>query len=204
MLDAERGALIHTLIANRRLLAFCGVLSAVISVIYLLMQATNEPATFHSWNRTIVIQGVLAVVAGACGVAAGLLRSKNGRCWLMVVSGVALGALGVIQVGFRHFSISFLTVALLVIVMAVSLGILEMGIARTLRRQGHAADGWFFGLAGVVSVSFAVAFIALGLRWIRIEPGSHADLLWLGAYFGFNAICMLAMAALLTLRGSPA
>jgi hypothetical protein len=36
--------------------------------------------------------------------------------------------------------------------------------------------------------------LALGLRWIRVEPGSRSDLLWLGSYFGFSAICMLALA----------
>jgi hypothetical protein len=186
--------LIHTLGANRWLLAACGVLGAVLSVIYLLMQATNGPLTFHSWRRTIVVQGVLALAAGACAIAAGLLRSKNGRCWLMAMNGGALGALGVIQVGFTRVPISFLTIALLVIVMAVCLGVLELGIARGMRRQGRVADGWFFAFAGVVSIGFAAAFLALGLRWTGIEPGSHADLLWLGAYFGFGAICMLAMA----------
>jgi uncharacterized membrane protein HdeD (DUF308 family) len=176
------------------LVALCGVLDAIISVIYVVMQETDGPLTLHSWNGTVVFLGKLALAAGACMIAAGVWRSATGTGWLLVLNGLALGALGVIQYGLTRFRISFLTVALLIIVMAMSIGILELVIARTLRRQRHVADGWFLALAGVASFGFAVAFLALGFRWIKIEPGSHSDLLWLGSYFGFSAICMLGLA----------
>jgi len=185
--------LIQTLIKNWPLLALCGILDAIISVIYLIMQETDGPLAFHSWNGTVVFLGKLALAAGACTIAAGILRSTNGKCWLLVLNGLALGALGLIQYGFVRFPISFLTVALLVILMAMSIGVLELIIARTLRRQRQVVDGWFLALAGVASVGFALAFFALGFHWIKIEPGSHADLLWLGSYFGFSAICMLVL-----------
>ena len=185
--------MIQTLIKNWPLLALCGILDAIISVIYLIMQETDGPLAFHSWNGTVVFLGKLALAAGACTIAAGILRSTNGKCWLLVLNGLALGALGLIQYGFVRFPISFLTVALLVILMAMSIGVLELIIARTLRRQRQVADGWFLALAGVASVGFALAFFALGFHWIKIEPGSHADLLWLGSYFGFSAICMLVL-----------
>ena len=185
--------MIQTLIKNWPLLALCGILDAIISVIYLIMQETDGPLAFHSWNGTVVFLGKLALAAGACTIAAGILRSTNGKCWLLVLNGLALGALGLIQYGFVRFPISFLTVALLVILMAISIGVLELIIARTLRRQRQVADGWFLALAGVASVGFALAFFALGFHWIKIEPGSHADLLWLGSYFGFSAICMLVL-----------
>jgi len=185
--------LIQTLIKNWPLLALCGILDAIISVIYLIMQETDGPLAFHSWNGTVVFLGKLALAAGACTIAAGILRSTNGKCWLLVLNGLALGALGLIQYGFVRFPIRFLTVALLVILMAISIGVLELIIARTLRRQRQVADGWFLALAGVASVGFALAFFALGFHWIKIEPGSHADLLWLGSYFGFSAICMLVL-----------
>jgi len=158
------------------------------------MQETDGPLTFHSWNGTIAFLGKLALAAGACTIAAGIFRSTNGKSWLLVLNGLALGALGVIQYGFVRYRISFLTVALLIIVMAMSIGILELVIARTLRRQRTVADGWFLTSSGVVSAGFAFAFLALGLRWIKIDPGSHADLLWLGSYFGFSAVCMLGLA----------
>ena len=186
--------MIQTLTRNWVLLALCGVLDAVISVIYIVMQETDGPVTLRSWNGTLGFLGKLALAAGACTIAAGLWRSATGKGWLLAPNGLALGALGLIQCGLTRFRISLLTVALLIILMAMSMGTLAWVIARTLRRQRHLADTGFLALAGAVSFGFAVAFLALGLRWIRIEPGSHSDLLWLGSYFGFSAICMLGLA----------
>jgi uncharacterized membrane protein HdeD (DUF308 family) len=193
--------MLQTLINNWVLLALCGILDAIISVIYLIMRDSDGPLTFHSWNGTVVFLGKLALAAGACTIAAGILRSTKGKCWFLVLNGLALSALGLIQYGFVRFPISFLTVALLIILMAMSIGILELVIARTLRRQRHVADGWFLALAGVVSVGFALAFFALGFRWIKMDPGSHADLLWLGSYFGFSAMCMMGLALCLHSQG---
>jgi uncharacterized membrane protein HdeD (DUF308 family) len=185
---------IQTLIRNWVLLALCGVLDAIISVIYVVIEETDGPLTLHSWNGMVVFAGKLALVAGACTIAAGIWRSATGKGWLLVLNGLALGALGLIQYGLTRFRISFLTIALLIVVMAMSMGILELVVARTSRHRRHIADGWFLALAGVASFGFAVAFLGLGLRWIKIAPGSHADLLWLGSYFGFSAICMLGLA----------
>lgn len=186
--------LIQTLTKNWVWLALCGVLYAIISVIYLIMRETSGPVTFHSWGSTIVFLGKLALAAGACAIAAGIPRSTKCICWPLVLNGLALGALGLIQYGFTGFRISFLTVALLIILMAMSSGLLEFLIARALRRQGHFEDGWFLASAGATSIGFAAVFFALGFRWIKLEPGSHSDLLWLGSYFGFSAICMVTLA----------
>jgi uncharacterized membrane protein HdeD (DUF308 family) len=193
--------LIQTLVNNRLWLALSGVLEAIISVEYFIMQGTDGPLTFHSWNGTVMFLGKLGLAAGAGTITAGVLRSKNGKCWPLVLNGLALVALGLIQYAFVHSPISFLTVALLIVLMAMSIGILELAIARTLPRQRHLADGWVLTFAGVASVGFALAFLALGFRWIKIEPGSHVDLLWLGAYFGFSALCRLGAAARLHGRG---
>lgn len=189
-----RCALIQTPMKTRLLLALCGVLDAVISVIYLVMRGADGPLTFHSWNGAVTLLGELAMAAAACTIAAGSWRSTNGRSWLLVLNGLALGALGLIQYALVRYPISFLTIALLIMVMATSLGGFELAIAKTLRRRGDRADGWFLTAAGVASAGFALAFLALGLRWIPIEPGSHLDLLWLGAFFGFSAICMVGLA----------
>ena len=178
-------AVIQTLRKNWWLLALCGVLDAAIAAIYFVM---NGPLSSHSWNGAVTLVGELAMAAGMCSVAAGIWRSANGRCWLLVLNGLALCAFGVIAYGLVRFPISFLTVAALIIVMAVSLAVLELTIARGLRRE------WFSRVAGVVAVGFAAAFLALGARWIGIAPGSHADLVWMGAYFAFSAICMLVLA----------
>jgi uncharacterized membrane protein HdeD (DUF308 family) len=185
--------MIQTLIKNWWLLALCGVLDAMIAVIYLIIQETNGPLTFQEWNGMIVFLGELTLAAGACTIAAGIWRSTKGKSWLLVLNGLALGALGLIYYRLVRFGISFLTIALLIVLMAISIGILQFVTARTLRRQRHIADGWFVGFAGVASVGFALAFFALGFRWIKLGPGSHSDLLWLGSYFGFSAICMLGL-----------
>lgn len=186
--------MIQTLTRNWLLLAMCGFLYATISVTYLIMRHTDGPLTFHSWNGTVALLGKLALAAGACTIAAGMLRATKGKCWLLVLNGLALGALGLIQYSFVRLPISFLTVALLIVLMAMSTGIFNLVIARTLRHRHPAADGWFLSLAGVFSVGFALAFFALGFRWIEIKPGSHVDLLWLGSYFAFSAICTLGLA----------
>jgi hypothetical protein len=196
--------MIQTLTNNRLLLALCGVIQAMIAAIYLAMQAGGRTLTFLSWNGAVGLQGKLALAAGACAIAAGVLRSGSGKCWMLALHGLALGALGVIQFGFVRFPVSFLSVSLLIVVMAISMGALELEIGATLRRLHHAAGGWLLSLAGMASIGFAVGFIALGFGWIRIEPGSYTDLLWLGAFFGFNAICMLLLFVRLGSNAVPA
>ena len=187
--------MIQTLIQNWWLLALCGVLDALISVVYLVMAGTDGPILSSTWRGTVVFVGKLAMAAGACTIAAAIWRSRSGKSWALALNGLALAALGFIQYGLTRFRISILAFAMLIIVMTVSGGILELTVARTLRRQRHIAAGWFFGLAGIVSVAFVLPSLALGLHWIRIEPGSDLDLLWLGFYFGFAAICTMTLAA---------
>ena len=186
--------MIETLIKNWWLLALCSVLDAAISAIYFLMQGTDGPVLSHTWSGTVVFVGKLAMAAGACTIAAGIWRSGNGKNWALALNGLALAALGFIQYGLTRFRVSILAFAVLIIVMAVGIGAVELGVARAFRRQHHPADGWFFGLAGIVSAGFVLPSLALGLRWIPIERGSHLDLLWLGSYFGFAAICTMALA----------
>jgi high-affinity Fe2+/Pb2+ permease len=78
--------------------------------------------------------------------------------------------------------------------MAMTVGILAFTVARTLRRR--VTDEWFFGSAGAASVGFALAFLALANHWIQLErrPFHHSVFLWFCFYFGFSAICMLALA----------
>jgi uncharacterized membrane protein HdeD (DUF308 family) len=171
---------------NWWLLALCGVLDAIISVIYF----NHAGRGFHE-TEPVVFLGKLTLAAGACTITAAMWSSRNGKSWLLVLNGLACSALGLIFT-FWTGPLSFSTVALLIILMAMSIGIYELATARTLRL--HVADGWFLGLAGVVSVGFALAFVALGIGWIKVEPGSYLDLLWLGSYFSFSAICKLGLA----------
>jgi uncharacterized membrane protein HdeD (DUF308 family) len=197
-------SLIQTLIKNWWLLALCGVLDAIYSVTNLFMQNPDGSLTLriYALQSTVVFLGNLALAAGACTIAAGIWRSTQGKSWLLVLNGLALIALGLIFNGIFGFRISFRTVALLLVIIAMSIGIFEWVIARALRRQRHVADESFLGLAGAASVGFALAFFALAFGWIKLEPRPHADFLWFGSYFGFSAICMLGLALRLnSLRG---
>jgi uncharacterized membrane protein HdeD (DUF308 family) len=183
-------------------LALCGVLDVVISAIYLLMYTTDGPVLAQTWTGTVMFLGELAMLAGGCTIAAAFWRSKNRKSPALFVNGLAVAALGFVQYGLTRFRISILVFAVLVGVMTVSMGIVALAFARKSRRQ-NPAEGWFFAIAGVISIGFVLPSIAFGLRWIPIEPGSHTDLLWLGSYFGFAAICTIALAIRLHRPGVP-
>jgi|SRR5579872_3409150 len=188
--------MIQTLIKNWWLLAVCGVLEAIYSAVNLFMQDPDGSLALRKYGlkSTVVLLGELALAAGVCTIAAAMWRSKQGKSWLLALNGLALTALGLILNGIFGFGISFRTIAVLVVVMATSIGIFEWVIARALRRQHHVADEWFLGLAGAASIGFALTFLAFGFHWIELEPRPHADFLWFGSYFGFSAICMLGLA----------
>ncbi len=188
--------MIQTLIKNWWLLALCGVLEAIYSLANLFMQ---DPDGFlvlrtHVLKSTVLFLGRLALAAGVCTFAAAIWRSAKGKSWLLVLNGLALSALGLLFNGIFGFRIGFRAVALLLVVMAVSSGIFEWVIARTMRRLGQVADEWVFGVAGAASIGFALAFLAFAFRWIKLEPGARWDLPWFGSYFGFSAVCMLGVA----------
>ena len=157
------------------------------------MQDPDGSLTFRKYAvpATVVFLGKLALAAGACTIAAGIWRSAQGKSWLLVLNGLALIALGSIFT-FWTGPLAFRTIALLLVVIAMSIGIFELVIARALRR--HVADEWLLGLAGAASFGFALAFFAFAFGWIRLEPRPHADFIWFGSYFGFSAICMLGLA----------
>ena len=185
--------MIQTLIKNWWLLALCGVLDAIISVIYFMVYDADEPVPL----RTIALLTRLVVASGVCTIAAGIWSSGKGKSWLLVLNGLVFTAYGLIPLIWKG-PLSFLLFARLLVVMAISIGILELITARTLRRQRHVADGWFLTLAGAASFGFAAAFLALVFGWIQLERRAFhsAIFLWLAAYFGFSAICMLGLALL--------
>ena len=147
----------------------------------------------HEWLGTVLFLNRLALAAGACTIAARIWRFAKDTSWLLILNGVALSAYGLIPL-LRKGPLGFDRVALLLVVMAITVGILALAIARTLQRS--IADEWFFGLAGAGSVGFALAFLALVNRWIQLErrPFHPSVFLGLCSYFGFTAICMLGLA----------
>lgn len=185
----------RTLIKNWWLLALCGVLDAIISVIYF----DHSGHGFHTL-RIMVLMGNLALAAGASTIVAAIWSFIGRKSWLLVLNGLALVALGVILNGVFGFRISLRTIALLIVVMALSLGAFELTIARILRNLDRVVDASFSAIEGIISIVFAVVFLALAFQWIKIQPGGWLpDLLWLGSFFAFSALSMFSL--ILRLRG---
>jgi uncharacterized membrane protein HdeD (DUF308 family) len=181
------------------LLALCGVLYALFAVLIVLMGSPDGSpdlrAFIHSRDARTEL-GVLALAAGVCTIAASVWSSRKDNSWLLALNGLACSSLGLLvtlgAVGATR-PIAFRTIALVIVIMAMSIGLYELATARTL--QGHLVDEWLLGAAGVVSVGFGVAFLAFVLRWIRFDPSPSAQTFyWLGSYFGFTAICMVGLA----------
>jgi uncharacterized membrane protein HdeD (DUF308 family) len=175
--------MIQTLIRNWWLLALCGIADAIYSAGNFLMK---DPEV----RITVAFLGRFALAAGACALAAGIWRSGKGKSWMLVLNGAALSVFGLISIFWSRGRLAFLPVALVLVVMAVSLGVFALATAPTLRR--HTADQRLLSLVGAASLGFALSFLAVGFRWIRLEqPGLY--FIWMSGYFGFSAICMLAL-----------
>ena len=178
----------HTLNRNWWLLAFCGILNAMYAAGNLFMQDADGSLVLRTYavQSTVVSLGRIVLAAGVCAIAAALWRSGTGRSWFLAVYGAAGCALGVILNGAFGDDIMFRTIALLIVVMAVSSGVFELLLARNL--------GWMARLAGSVSIGFGLLFFAWAFRWIDMQPRPGADFIWFGSYFGFSAVCFLALA----------
>jgi len=161
--------------------AVAGALNAVMAVLYLSMWVGEGPVAFLTWSGVVVLLGKLALLSAACTIAAAFWGKSDPKRWPLLLHGFALGALGVVQYGLTGISVSILTVMLLVVVMALSLGAID-------RARGQS-------LTAVASLGFAALFLALGFRWIGGGPGDPIELLCLGVYFVFSAICFLMFAA---------
>ena len=165
------------MIKNWWLLALSGVLDAMYAALNFF---TSDPVRMSTVER----MGLLALAAGACTVAAGLWSFKRGASWLLVLNGLACTTLGLL-LAFWRGPLAFRTIALLIVVMALSAGIYELADRR--RR--------LLSAAGLASIGFALAFLAFVFHWIKLDPSSpHQTLFWLGSYFAFTAICMLWLA----------
>jgi hypothetical protein len=188
--------MIQTLAKNWWLMALCGVLYVPISVIYFIMYYAGPGSTPYIWNEIIPISGKFVLAAGVCSIAAGIWRPAKSMSslWalLLVLNGLAVSVFGGIGYVWRG-PLGFDLFLKLIVVMAMSVGILALAIARTLGRQVQ--DKWFFGLAGASSVGVALAFLALVNGWIQLERRAFhpAGFLWVCLYFAFAAILMVGL-----------
>jgi uncharacterized membrane protein HdeD (DUF308 family) len=186
----------QSLVKGWWLLALCGVLDALFAVQIVLMGSRDGSPILRSFihSRDAISQlGLLALAAGVCTIAASVWNSRKDNSWLLVLNGLACSSLGILVTLGANRPITFRTIAIVTVIMAISIGLYELATARRLR--GHRTDEWLLGVAGVVSVGFAVVFIGFVLHWMKLDPSPSAQTFnWLGSYFGFTAICMVGLA----------
>ena len=169
-------------------LGLCVASEVAISVFYFYHAAYGV----HSPDA-VGLLGKLTLAAGVCTIAAGALTTTEGKRWLLVLNGLCCSSLGLYLTFWARSA--FRTMAVLIVLMAMSLGTYELATAGRLRTQR--ALEWLAGAAGIVSLGFAVVFLAFVFRWIKLKPASPAQtFLWLGSFFGFSALCMLGTARL--------
>jgi len=174
--------MIQALRNNWWLLLLCGIFEAMYSITSLLMRTPEGAVILRRFANedSAVFWCELALAAGIAMIAAGILGSPRGRSWLLVLSGLALSAYGLIPILVRNRSIRFLPFAILLAAMAIGVGAVAV-------RSG----GLLAGL-GAALILFAFPILALGFRWFRlVQPGSF--FVWMSIYFALNAICMLGL-----------
>ena len=178
------------------LLVLCSLFYATFSFMILFIWSPDGFRTLHTFahfRSSIQELGLVALAAGVCTVATGIWNARKANSWLLVLNGLACSALGTMVALGASRPVTFRSIALVIVVMALSIGLYELVAARTL--PGHRVDEWLLTAAGVVSVGFAVGFLGFVFGWIRLEPSPSAQTFhWLGSYFGFSSICMLVLA----------
>jgi uncharacterized membrane protein HdeD (DUF308 family) len=150
--------------------------------------------TFGHPRATLEQLGFLALAAGVCTIASGVWNARDANSWLLVLNGLACSALGImVDIGASR-PMTFRSIAIVIVVMAMSFGLYELVTAKALRR--HRADEWLLAAVGVVSFGFAVVFLGFVFGWIPLDPRPSAQTFnWLGSYFAFGSICMLGLAS---------
>jgi hypothetical protein len=182
--------MMQSLVKNSWLWALCGSIEVIYALLNVFMQSADGSLRIrdHFARGAGALLGSLALTAGVCTVAASLWRFENRKSWILTPSGLALSALGLILM-FWKGPLSFRTIALLIIVMAVSIAIHAFANATNVN---HSPWGkWFHPLARAIAVGFAILSFGLAFRWI--EPLPFQLQLWMGSYFAFSAIYLLAM-----------
>jgi len=176
------------------LLALCGILDAMCAAMNLMMLNPDGSPTLRrlALPNTVWDMSMLALVAGACAIIAGLWNSGRGSSWLLSLHGLALGSYGLIGTipALVRGPLSFRPISLLFVLMAVSVGAFALRAAQTLR---SAPDKWFCSVLAAASIAFAFAFIAVAFGWLWLGP-PQSFWIWMSSYFGLCATFMLYLA----------
>jgi hypothetical protein len=176
------------------LLAVAGIADAMSAAMNLLMMNPDRSLSLREFALANQVwdMSMLALLAGACAVVAGLWNSGKDYSWLLSLHGVALAAFGLIGLSpLVRGPLSFRSISLLFVVMAVSIGTFALRSAPT--SQNGVLDRWFFIASGAVSLGFGLSFIAVGFGWLRLGA-PYSYWIWMSSYFGLAATFMMYVA----------
>jgi uncharacterized membrane protein HdeD (DUF308 family) len=178
--------MIRVLIRNWWLLALRGVFALVFAVLVFSFRSLENSIFTRPIVHTglIVIFGLLALAAGLSTTAAAVHGAGKDKSHLLLWDGIAVCIAGLVILVAPKMELALFVY--LVAAWAIGIGILEVLMARTLRR--HIQDEWSLSLAGVGSLILGAYFLfersVEGVKIIR----------WLGVYAAFSAVAMLALA----------
>ena len=182
--------MLRVLINNWWLLALRGVFALLFAAL-----AFSSHSVMGTWLLSaialagmVVFFGLLAIAAGACTIVAGIrgasTPSGGERSWLLFWDGVAVCVFGAVVL--LAPELDFIWLARMLAVCAVVIGIVELLLARSLRR--HVPDEWFLAVSGAASFCLGLYLFPL---WIR---EATTMLRWLGTYAAFSGLAILGLA----------
>lgn len=178
--------MMRVLINNWWLLALRGVFAFLLAVFAFSVQTVTGTWLLSAiaLSGLVVLFGLLALLAGVCTIAAAIRGASHEKSLLLLWDGVAICIAGGVILLAPRLDLMWLVHG--VAVLAIAIGILELLLARTLRR--HIPDEWSLTLAGTVSFLLGAYFLA-----------AHATelismLRWLGVYAAFSAVAILVLA----------
>lgn len=187
--------MMRVLINNWWLLALRGVFAFLFAVFAFCVQTVTGTWLLSAiaLSGLVVLFGLLALLAGLCTIAAAIRGAGREKSFLLLWDGIAICIAGGVILLAPRLDLTFLVHG--VAVWAIAVGMLELLLARTLRR--HIPDEWSLALAGTVSFLLGAYFLAAHVT----EPISM--LRWLGVYAAFSAVAILVLASRLhALRAS--
>jgi hypothetical protein len=200
-LAAMRSPEVHAmqpLVAGWWLLALCGIADAVCAAMHLFMLDYDGSLRLRTFAFSVWDMCMVALVAGACAIAAGAWNFRRGSAWLLSLHGLALGAFGVVGISpLVKGPLSFRPISLLFVLMAVSAGAFALRSARAQRNRSLTVAA--LNVFGAASLGFAVSFIAVGFGWVRRQP-PYFYWIWMSSYFALCSAFMLYLALRLRSR----
>lgn len=132
----------------------------------------------------LVIFALLALAAGICTIAAAIRSAGKEKPPLLLWDGISVSVAGLVILVAPDLDLTWFVH--IIAGWAITVGVLELLIARALRR--HVPDEWSLSLAGLGSLILGAYFL-----FQRSDEGASL-VRWLGLYAAFNAVTILALA----------